>query len=297
MAIGAYEYARREQIPVLYVDTGGKRVLDLTTQEVFPTPPMDVEGYLACFGRSPRWQYRKKVMSVSLDVAVDTAQYLAEAGIPALDVLEQIRLNGGGKDRRTCRIKGHTPNAQEEAVWRRLVDVGLLDGAEAEGSHYRFVIKASTDYEYLKGTWLEIYVWDQARRQMKRDNSFLFEDAQFNFEILSDTTEAYKEIDVGLMYAGQLIHCSCKSGGKNIWSTQHLDELSAVSSLIGGRFCSRIFIASRPPPGKGDDDLDSYQRFLRQAKDREIVVIAGDQILGIGALLAKETDKPIYPRI
>jgi len=157
MAIGAYEYARREQIPVLYVDTGGKRVLDLTTQEVFPTPPMDVEGYLACFGRSPRWQYRKKVMSVSLDVAVDTAQYLAEAGIPALDVLEQIRLNGGGKDRRTCRIKGHTPNAQEEAVWRRLVDVGLLDGAEAEGSHYRFVIKASTDYEYLKGTWLEIY--------------------------------------------------------------------------------------------------------------------------------------------
>lgn len=79
-------------------------------------------------------------------------------------------------------------------------------------------------------------------------------------------TGAYKEIDVGLMYAGQLIHCSCKSGGKNIWSTEHLDELSAVSSLIGGRFCSRVFITSKPKPCEGSDEHDSYQRFSRQAE-------------------------------
>lgn len=171
MAIGAYEYARQEQIPVLYVDTGGKRVLDLTTHQDFPTPPMDVEGYLACFGRSPRWLFDVRAMSVSLEAAVGVAQYLAQAGASAIDVLELIRLNGGGKGRRTCWIKKYLPDAQEAAVWRYLTDIGLLDGAEAEGSHFRFVIKASADYEYLKGAWLEIYAWDQARQQRSKDGA------------------------------------------------------------------------------------------------------------------------------
>lgn len=159
------------------------------------------------------------------------------------------------------------------------------------------MIQTSADYEFLKGTWLEIYVWDQARQQRAKGNAPLFQDAQFNFEIPSDVTGAYKEIDVGLMYAGQLIHCSCKSGGKGIWATEHLDELSAVSSLIGGRFCSRIFITSKSPPDAGDDEYEGYRRFLQQAKDREIVVIAGDQLRSIGAVLAREADRPTFPRV
>lgn len=297
MALGAYEFAREHHLPALYVETSARQVLDLTTQQSFPMAPLDVESYLACFQRSPRYRFNQDALSCTLDQAVNVAGWVVSRHAPALAVLELIRRHGEGKAKRSCKVPNYEPGDAETSVWQRLVEDGLLESAEGKGSQFTFVVKSDADFEFLKGTWLELFVWNEARQQKTPDGLPVFDAARFNFEIPADSSGARKEIDVGLMVGGQLIHCSCKSGGKAIWSTAHLDELRSVSSLIGGRFCSRVFVTSKMPPSDGDGDWRDYNSFLEQAKDRQIVVIAGDRLAQIGTLLATEAAKPTYWRV
>lgn len=298
MALGAYEFARQHQFPALYVDTNARRVLDLTTKQDFPTIPLTVDSYLACYRRSPVAKLNKDALSCSLQQAIELAGWLVTTGEPALTVLELIRRHGEGKGKRTCKIDKYRPDNTELSVWHKLVSVGFLERIGEREATFLFTLRSDADFEFLKGTWLEVFVWHEACHQRNKEGTPVFDDSLFNFEIPSDSSGARKEIDVGLMVAGQMIHCSCKAGGKKIWLTDHLDELRAVSSLIGGRFCSRIFITSKKPPAEGDDDWKSYQLFLEQARDRQIVVIAGDQLPQIGAHLAREaSNRPTYPRI
>ncbi|MGB3220988.1 MAG: DUF1887 family CARF protein [Anaerolineae bacterium] len=169
---------------------------------------------------------------------------------------------------------------------------------DQKNSHFSFILRSDADFEFLKGTWLEVFVWNEARNQRTKQGLPVFDDVKFNFEIPADASGARKEIDVGLMVGGQMIHCSCKAGSKGIWSTDHLDELRAVSSLMGGRFCSRLFITSKKSPVQGDSDWKDYQFFQKQAADRLIVVITGDKLLQVGTCLTIEAgNRPTYPRI
>ncbi len=298
MALGVYEFAREHRFPALYVDTNARRVLDLTTKQVFPTIPLTVDSYLACYRRSPVARFNKDALSCSLEQAIELARWLVSAAEPAQCVLELVRRYGEGRGKRTCKVGKYQPDNAELSVWHKLVSVGLLERIGEGEATFSFTLRSDADFEFLKGAWLEVFVWHEARNQRNKDGMPVFDDALFNFEIPSDSSGARKEIDVGLMVAGQMIHCSCKAGGKKIWSTEHLDELRAVSSLIGGRFCSRVFITSKKPPAEGDDDWKSYQLFLEQARDRQIVVIAGDQLPQIGSHLAREaSNRPSYPRI
>ena len=209
-----------------------------------------------------------------------------------------IRRHGEGKGKRTCRVAKHQPNEAESAVWRKLVSVGVVERIEDREATFSFTLKSDADFEFLKGGWLELFVWNEARSQRTNAGAPIFDDALFNFEIPTDASGARKEIDVGLMVAGQMIHCSCKAGSKGIWATDFLDELSAVSSLIGGRFCSRVFVTSKIAAVQGDPDWTDYERFLNQAKDRQIVVVTGENLAHVGARLASEaSNKPTYPRI
>ena len=52
MALAAYEFAKSRDIPALYVDTTGKRLIDVTTGVEQPLPKVNVEQYISCFGRS-----------------------------------------------------------------------------------------------------------------------------------------------------------------------------------------------------------------------------------------------------
>ncbi len=297
MALGAYAYANDQQIPAFYVNTNDQRVLDLTTNKSFPMPPLDVETYMACFGRSPQWTFDAHALSISLDEARGLAAQFVTIGSPALTVLERIRSHDKGKGRRTCTIKRYQPSTEENEVWETLVKAGTLARTEHNTHGFRFTIPSDGDAGFLKGQWLEIFVWDQAKQQQDKTGRSLFDSTEFGFDIPSNETGARKEIDVGLMVGGQMIHCSCKSGSAKVWSTTFLDELRSVSSLIGGRFCSRVFITTCTPPSEGDGGFVDYKRFMHQAKDREIAVIAGDQLYDVGQLLAEEALKPTFWRV
>lgn len=299
MALGAYEFAKSRGIPALYADTTGKRLIDVTTGMEQPLPKMNVEQYISCFGRSCHPKFMLDTLSVSMEQAQDIAEELVTFGVPAQEVLTYIRSNGkGGNEPRTLSIKNYTPTDEQQKVWQYLVDVGLLVSTEGQPNKFKFTIKQHGDYAFLEGAWLELYCWHQATHQFAENGETLFDGSAFNFEIPSNKHGARKEIDLGLIYAGQMLICSCKAGTNKIWSTEHLDELSAVSSLIGGRFCSRIFITSKLAPNKEErGTFAEYEKFLNQAKDREIVVIVGDGLASVGKLLAKEATKPTYWRV
>lgn len=298
MALGAYEFAKDQHIPAHYVDTRGKQILDLVTHTEHALNALDVKSYLGCFGRGFLSKFDAEMLSVTVEQAIQAAQKIVEWGDKGQVVLEYIRVNGKGSDApRTRRIKHYEPTADEEQVWRYFVASGLIGEILVEPNIFKFTIQQHADYAFLEGGWLEIYCWDSIRHQLINDQP-LFDDIQLSFEIPSDQHGARKEIDVAAMYENQIILGSCKAGSNKIWSTEHLDELSAVSSLLGGRFCSRIFITSKcPPPAEQRDSYQEYQRFCHQAKDREIVVVHGENLHEIGAIFAQQAKRPTFWRV
>jgi hypothetical protein len=297
MALGAYECARECAIPAYYVDTNNGHVLNVTTRVDTRLPTFDVGGYLACFGRSPVATLDPSHLQPDLATSIRLAAALADGGAPACRALERIRRHGQGKGRRTCTIKNYAPSEEEQRVWQLFTSYGALAAFDHAGGTVTFTVPSDSAFHLLSGAWLELFVGDQARQLTDRRGEPLFTDVLVGFEIPSDETGARKEIDVGMMYQSQLIHCSCKTGSTNPWSTDYLDELRAVSSLIGGRFCSRIFVTNQAAPVEGDSASKDFRRFLNQAKDREIVVVTGEQLVALPDVLRREAVKPTYQRI
>jgi hypothetical protein len=48
---------------------------------------------------------------------------------------------------------------------------------------------------------------------------------------------------------------------------------------------------------EGDSASKDFRRFLNQAKDREIVVVTGEQLVALPDVLRREAVKPTYQRI
>jgi hypothetical protein len=233
-------------------------------------------------------------LSVDYQQALEAASYLATTE-GAAEALDKMRSWNKGSGKRTIPFSKTQPlSAEGRSVLRKLESFGLITNLQEQADgRVQYTILSEMDWQYLQGTWLEIFVWDQARQCLDDKGQPLLRDSElaFSFEIPSDG--ARKEIDVGYIYHGQLIHISCKSGAEP-FKSKYLDELSAVSSLVGGRFTSRLFVTNAFPPPENDPD---YSGFLAQAKDREVVVVTGKELLDVGKILKQQALRPKFSRI
>lgn len=298
MAIVAYDYARAHGWPAIYINTANRRSIHLTG----PTSEhrlilLRLEEYLACYGRRPEKTFDFERLSVTRDQALMAAQILATGGQPANHLLMMIRRWGQGSGTRVVRTRGrHRISKDIQEILDALAAQGLIhQPRELADGHMQWEIACDDDFNYLCGTWLEAYVWDQANRCKDAKGQALFDDVCFGLEIPGDV--ARKEIDVACMYQGQLLHCSCKTQS-NPFKTATLDELRALSSLVGGRFCTRLFVTNAlPPPESSTGTRREFERFLAQARDREIVVVTGDRLPAIGEELKQQAIRPTYRRV
>ncbi len=292
MAIGAYEVAKRRNCRAVYVNTANGQILDLIPPEAISFPiQIKLSDYLSFYNREPSCTFDFNSLSISQDQALQVCDYLAHTkyGAEAIDLL---RRNNRGRGKRTITIKLKSSLSSE--LWKvleRLNEFGILKQLKKKSeTEFSYQIACNEDWNFLNGTWLEVYVWHQAKTLP------LFDDCQFSFEIIG-TDGVRKELDVGCIYQGQLIHCSCKSE-KKPFKTSHLDELSAVSHLLGGNFCTRLFVTNVRTPSEEDKNTwESYQRFLQQANDRKIVVVTGDELPHIAEKLSQEAKKPTFWRV
>lgn len=292
MAIGAYEVAKQRNCRAVYVNTASGQILDLIPSEAISLPiQMKLSDYLSFYNREPRCTFSFNSLSISQDQALQVCDYLAHTkyGAEAIDLL---RRNNRGSGKRTVPIKLRSSLSSELwEVLEKLNELGILSQLTKKSENeFSYQIACNEDWNFLNGTWLEAYVWHQAQTLS------LFDDCQFSFEIIG-TDGVRKELDVGCIYQGQLIHCSCKSERKP-FKTSHLDELSAVSHLLGGNFCTRLFVTNVNAPSEEDKNTwESYQKFLQQAKDRQIVVVTGDELPRIAQILNQQAKKPTYWRV
>ncbi|HID65096.1 MAG TPA: DUF1887 family protein [Anaerolineae bacterium] len=298
MAIVAYEYALTHGWPAIYIATAHRRSIQLT--EPFSEQrliPLRLEEYLACYGRRPEQTFEFERLSVTQEQALAAARILASAGQPANQLLAMVRRWGQGSGRRMVQTRGNQPVSPDvRQVLDALIAQGLIQHPiELPNGQLQWEIACDADFNFLCGTWLEVYVWDQTRQCRADKGQPLFDDVRFSLEIPSDG--ARKEIDVACMYQGQLLHCSCKTE-TNPFKTATLDELRAVSSLVGGRFCTRLFVTSAfPPPESSTGTRREFERFLAQARDREIVVVTGDRLPAIGEELQQQAIRPTHRRV
>jgi len=298
MGFGAYEVARFLLQRAIVVDTANGRIINLTQpRDELVGIQVPLEQYLACYGRRPVRTFSFERLSVSQEHAIAAARSLVEAGPPAAEVMSRLRSWNQGKGKRTVPFRRTRPISPEElAVLRQLEAFGLIsDLRQQDDGRVSYMLLNDADANYLNGMWLEVYVWDQARQCVNEKGTPFFDECDFSFEIPSNG--ARKEIDCGCMYRGQLIHCSCKTESSP-FHTAYLDELRAVSALVGGHFTSRLFVTNALPPSEEEHGAyRDHQRFLAQAKDRETVVVTGHELRRIAETLKREAARPTYARI
>ncbi len=284
MAIAAYEVAReRKDIKTFYVDTSNGRIVWFKGKEADEMPiKISIEQYLTMYGRKPVFKDIFSKLTFSQEAAIKAANILASGYGKYLAFLERIRGTQGSGSRKVA-IK----NEIELNLALRLAELGIVDYSEENGY---LIIRSNEDWNFLKGEWLEVFVWHEVKKLQEQTQEPFFDDFAVSLEIPMEG--AKKEIDLACIYRAQLIHCSCKTG-KNSFETRHLDELSAISNLIGGRFCTRVFATDRLLP----NDLSAAKSFLDQAKQREIVVVTGKELPSIGDILKKQAKNPDYQRI
>ena len=282
MAFAAYDIAHQFQKEAFYVNTAKGQIVWLLGNHKASTPfRLTIEEYLRTYGRQPQLTFDFSRLTFGQLQAIEAARLLARLGPDAINLLYQIRRVQGKGVRRVTFNRATT---KEQKLIDDLAKIGVIDKEQNA-----FLICSNEDWNFFKGDWLEIYVWDEARQQMDKEGRPLFDECELSLEIPSEA--ARKEIDVACLYQAQLIHCSCKTDRKS-FETAYLDELRAVSSLIGGRFCSRVFITNAIFTAQEQKD-----KFLAQATQREIIVITGDNLKDLGGILAKQAIKPDFWRV
>lgn len=285
MAIAAYEVARQyENARAFYVDTGNSRILWLEGKEQESSTPFElsIEQYLSMYGREPKCTFNFIKLSFTEYQAIQAAQLLAKNSADSARLLLKIRRTQG---RGARQVTYKSPTSQEQDLIDGLLKIGVV----STSSSHAFTIRTNEDWNFFKGDWLEIYVWSEAKKLIDEKGNRLFSECELSIEIPLDA--ARKEIDVACLYQAQLIHSSCKTD-KKPFDTTYLDELRAVSSLVGGRFCSRVFITH-----ENFRNEQESKKFMDQAKQREIVVVTGESLAKVGEILKKQAIKPDYWRI
>lgn len=281
MALAAYEAAKSGQADAFYVDTANQRILPVVG--TLPKTPirLTIEQYLGAYGRIPLPTFEFQKLSFEQSAAVRAAGILAQHPMEATPLLAAIR-QAQGSGRRRVPLPHTTIGLAELLAAERTIDVELAQKV--------MFIRSNHDWNFFKGGWLEVYTWNEMQVQTDRHGKPLFQDCALSLEIPSGA--AKKEIDAIGIYQAQALLCSCKCETKP-FQTEYLDELSAVAHLIGGWYCSRIFVTNGLPHA----NESKWIEFQEQAKQREIVVITGDDLIRVGEILSQEAIKPTYPRV
>jgi hypothetical protein len=285
MAIAAYEVARQyDNARAFYVDTGNSRILWLEGkgQKGSTSFELTIKQYLQTYGRQPEPIFDFRILSLTKSQSLEAAQLLAETSPDSGRFLLKIKQKQGSGPRQ---VTYKSPNSQEQDLIDRLIKIGVVDSSES----HSFTIRSNEDWNFFTGGWIELYVWSEAKKQTDLKGNPFFPECELSLEIPSPT--AKREIDVACLYQAQLIHSSCKTD-RRPFDAAYLDELRAVSSLVGGRFCSRVFITNGT-----FRDKDQEERFMAQAKQHEIVVVTGDKLSNVGEILKKQAVRPDYRRI
>lgn len=286
MSIGAYEVAKRHGADAWYFDTRGKRVIALAGSPPSGNPyVITVHDYLRVYNRAADRS------SPPTDAQVAFATALAQAPDEAMEFRERLRASGASDHYAAPRILQLQTLTPDMVEWcNYAAQAGLLDSLQKTGSDYTARQIDGYLWKFIDGDWLEIFAWDAARR------AGCFDDYCFNVRLPTlSQISAKNEIDLAATSAASLLVAECKTEGRP-FRTNHLEQLKAITSMIGGTYVSTLFITARSRSHYCVDagGRSSLEAFLDQAKAHQIGVVTGEYLTTLPDILRKEIDKPKF---
>ncbi|MBI3650826.1 MAG: DUF1887 family protein [Acidobacteria bacterium] len=276
MSIAAYEVAKEHGASAWYLDTNTRRVATLCGK-----PPkanlyhVKIADYLRAYGRNigtkgidnASASLESLARQLALDAATTTAfQHSLGKSVQGKDALKAKNLSS----------KTEPLADKVRTLFYAAQTAEMLYGIqETDAGELEFILPGRESFLFLNGGWLEFYTWLIAR------DTKSFDDACYSLTIPADGDQ--KEIDLALTYAGALLIAECKTDAKP-FKTTYLEKLVAVSSLIGANFVGKIFITNQTP----DYSNSSIKDFFNQAESRQIIVVTGNELTNLSAILEKE---------
>lgn len=299
MSIGAFEAAKmlaaqHHSIRCWYLDTGHTRVVSLVgegrDENIFH---VEVDQYAAV--------YNCRVVSGSLE---DRRQYCQDHWLPfsrylvsqphRIGLLKEVvdRINTPSKKQRSVRFS--IPSITEETymLLEKACTFGLLDDLQ-KTSNAASLKLSYIQADFLKGAWLEVYVWDEANKLS------MFSDCQWNQKVIDarklDDKESRNELDVSMIYNAQLVVAECKTGDDS-FKSDTLYKLHSVASQLGGQFVGKMLVTSLQVP-TNREALKQYERCSERADEIGIEIVTREKLGIIGQIIKEQAKHPKRARI
>lgn len=265
VGIYGYEVAREFNIPYWFIDTGGEQILSLIkVSQVEATQffKSTVEEYMLSYGRTfaiPKSAaYRQKAENW-----YPVARLLAETPHETETLLKAVR---------GIHVLNITVNAQAASLVEKLEALSALTIVNKSAKDLHCLIRDADTLDYLKGDWLEVFIWHEAAHAGFAD------DAQWGYKIVADLPS--NELDVVMSYKARLLIAECKTSSRP-FDTDHLYKLHSVADLVGGNYVRQVFITHIVCP----QNDEGFNNFYQQARIRRTEVITGEMLLEAGNIL------------
>ncbi|EFH90032.1 Card1-like endonuclease domain-containing protein [Ktedonobacter racemifer] len=286
LGIAAYEVARKNGIPCWVIDTTGERIVSMVQPtEVDKTTffHLTLTDYMSAQGRT--------LSRINENYRQFTKQktYLAETLVnsPETTNLQSPLFwlkKQEGYMAKECLLK-EIPPSSPLVDFLQSEHLLAIRTNEAGEVFARFASLEAADF-IGTGDWLEFYVWN-AIIQSGFANE---EHCQWGREVLDGGVT--REFDLLLMYMAQLIVGECKAEREAFKGNKgHLHKLRAKADVLGGSYVSKLFITNQSKTSA------SYAAFCESAKHYETMVVAGEDLSDIAAIIKEKANKPDYQRI
>ena len=293
MAVAGYELARRWGCPAWYVNTRDGQVIDLTEPE--NTRPLQVRlsvrEYLRLYNVQEAPADRPAETTANWG---DLAHQLGRSGEPAAELLAWLRRDN--LQTTVCRKAwpAHFGNFHRQLI-NLLAGQRLLSELRFSSTGQSVVYRVADEQAaaFLRGGWLEQYVWETAERL--RAAREVFDACERGLRVR--LSEAEREIDLIAAGRGLALVASCKAVNKP-WDKKYLDEIAAVANLLGGNYCARLFITDQPVPVSEPGVPDRFQQFAEQARRQRVVLVTAHKLARLAEVFRKEmSSSPTYARV
>lgn len=290
MSVAVYETVK-DAHPVIYIDSFTNRIIHwLPPYQTESLVPCNLQMYLANFGRETRGQYNFDRLLIAKQAAIDLATGFVNGGEIADHLLLKMR-QLGWKDDRPDRCFRNKLMAQEIEVLQTMAAGGLIvDLGQSARGFWKYTIPHAMHWNFIKGDWLEVYVYSRAGSLQKKDNSPFFDEIAMSVQISASSGRfGQREIDFVGLKGWQLVWCSCKVEA-DPFDKRYLDEVGNINAMLGGQYATPIFISN------GYQTDKNFEKVSQQASNARIVLVTREQFPEIDSILRKEATQPTYPR-
>jgi len=293
VGIYAHDVARDHKIPYWFLETSGKKVVSMVTASPVNCDTLfkaSVEEYMNAYGRVHERTKSEKYRELA-ESLYPVAKLLIQDSIATQLLLQEVRKSTKEQEeQKDPQLLEILIKAQAEKLIQQLYARSIFTNIKQTKEGFHCTISDFDHREFLKGDWLEIYVWREAKEAGFAD------DCQWSYKITAKLPS--NELDLALTYNAQLLVAECKSG-RRPFQVEYLYKLHSIADLVGNNYVQLIFITSIPRPKENDIyNFEMFNNFCQQADVRRIRVVTGDELPQIGSILREvmrvdKTDVPV----